>query len=457
QQEMFAPLVKWSAKLPASNASAVLQHAVSALLSLPGGPVHLDVSSEVAAATAHPEEPGEMDSRLCRDWPVPEAPDGGGEETLAPRERVAQDRAGCPGPVPSRSVTTGPIPADIQRMLQEAHRPLFLIGLGGRTTAIAAAVRAMCESFGFPALVTYKAKGVVPDEHPWFGGVLTNGALEREIMERSDLFLAVGLDPVELLPRPWHWHQPTLSITAWPMKQYHIPVFTELAGDSVAWLAQISTLLSRKTEWTNPEVLKLADAQRDKMRPGGDRGGFLAHQVVDVVAETYLGARATVDAGAHMFPVMSLWPACEPTGILVSNGLSTMGFALPAAIGASLLDRSKPIVAFTGDGGLLMCLGELRTAARETLPLRVIVFDDETLSLIKVKQVQRGYRTDPLSMGRVDWAAIGSGLGVLTRQVSSPELLRSCLRDTLEHPGPVLIAAKISPESYPATLHAARG
>ena len=72
--------------------------------------------------------------------------------------------------------------------------------------------------------------------------------------------------------------------------------------------------------------------------------------------------------------------------MLISNGLSTMGFALPAAIGAALLDRDRPVVALTGDGGLLMCVGELLTAARESLRIIVIVFSDASLSLIEIKQ-----------------------------------------------------------------------
>ncbi len=97
-------------------------------------------------------------------------------------------------------------------------------------------------------------------------------------------------------------------------------------------------------------------------------------------------ARVTVDAGAHMFPATMLWPVAEPNGMLISNGLSTMGFALPAAVGASLLDGDRPVVALTGDGGLLMCVGELATAVRERLRIIVIVFDDASLSLIEIKQ-----------------------------------------------------------------------
>jgi len=178
---------------------------------------------------------------------------------------------------------------------------------------------------------------------------------------------------------------------------------------------------------------------------------------VELVAEAYRGSRVTVDAGAFMLPVMGLWPALEPSGVLISNGLATMGFALPAAIGATLLEPAKPTVAFTGDGGLLMCLGDLRTAAREALPLRIIVFDDGELSLIKIKQVDRGYQPIGISMGPIDWKSVGAGLGVLGVTANSKATLRACLRETATHPGPVLIAAKINPETYRSTIRVLRG
>ena len=143
--------------------------------------------------------------------------------------------------------------------------------------------------------------------------------------------------------------------------------------------------------------------------------------------------------------------------MLISNGLSTMGFALPGAIGAALLDPSKPVVVFTGDGGLMMCTGELRTAAREKLRLRIIVFQDNALSLIKVKQEQRGYRTDGVSIGEIDWGLVASGFGVKGCRAVNENELRSCLRETADYPGPVLIAARISEDAYGATIRALRG
>jgi len=158
-----------------------------------------------------------------------------------------------------------------------------------------------------------------------------------------------------------------------------------------------------------------------------------------------------------MFPALALWPAQEPCGLLISNGLATMGFALPAAIGAALLDRSRPTVALTGDGGLLMCTAELRTAARERLPLRIVIFDDSALSLIKIKQLQRGYRTDGVRIGDIDWRALGDAMGLPAYQVRDETTLANCLSDTARVDGPVLIAATIDPQPYQQIIRALRG
>jgi acetolactate synthase-1/2/3 large subunit len=349
------------------------------------------------------------------------------------------------------------IPEDVKVIISKARRPALLIGLDARAPAIATAVRAACERFGIPALVTYKAKGVVPDRHPWFGGILMNGALERSVLERSDVFLAVGLDVVELLPVPWNFPQPVISITSWPMHQKHVPVRFEHVGEIVAAMRAVTSLLPERSDWDADELSEIVELQRGRMRVEVEDRSLPPHRVVELVAKAYPGVRATVDAGAHMLPIMSLWPASEPCGVLISNGLSTMGFAVPAAIGAALLDKGKPTVAFTGDGGLLMCLGELQTAARENLRLRIIVFDDGELSLIKIKQLRRGYRTDGVTIGKIDWRGVGGGLGVLAVQADDERTLQNCLDETLGHAGPVLIAAKVAARSYEQSIRAVRG
>ena len=419
-QEIFRSLVKCTAQLsPEIDSSAVLQHILEVVSSDPPGPVHVDVSHDAASAAS-------------------------------------------PKTVPLRCATNSKssiqlLPEEIEQLIRRAHRPVFLIGLGARNQKVACALRTLSQSLKIPALVTYKAKGVVPDRHPWFAGIFLNGALEREVLQRADLFLAVGLDTVELLPVPWRFSQPVVSISEWPIKQRQIPFYGELVGDMVGLLDLVASCLAEKSAWNREEVLALAERQRQAMRIEGRGPGLSPHRVVELTAEVYSGARATVDAGAFMLPLMSLWPAEEPCGVLISNGLATMGFALPAAIGAGLLDTPKPTLAFTGDGGLLMCLGELRTAAREKLPLRVIVFDDGELSLIKIKQAKRGYSSDGVTIGATDWQAVGRGLGILAMDAADEASLHHVLRHTHGHDGPVLISAKVAADAYPDAIRVLRG
>ena len=96
--------------------------------------------------------------------------------------------------------------------------------------------------------------------------------------------------------------------------------------------------------------------------------------------------RDTVDARAHMISATAFWKASEPNDLLISNGLATMGFALPAAVAAALEDPLRGAIAFTGDGGFMMCASELALAAQTNANIVVVVFNDGTLSLIDIKQ-----------------------------------------------------------------------
>jgi acetolactate synthase-1/2/3 large subunit len=274
QQEMLAPLVKWS--------GSDLDEALYAVTTPPYGPVHLEVGAET--------------------------------------------RRTPPAPLP-HSLPAAEIPA---------RRPVMLVGLGASTTA----PRDFCESRRIPALVTYKAKGVIPDDHPWFAGVLTNGACERPVLDQADVFITAGFDPVELIGRPW------------TSRQLMVPMEHAVIAST----------------WTPEEVRALAASQRVAMRPVVAPGELAPHRVVEIAAEFYAGARIAVDAGAHMFPVMSLWPARKPRGVLISNGLATMGFGLPAGIGAALLDPDRPVVIFTGDGGASACRSALLSSTMPPSP-----------------------------------------------------------------------------------------
>jgi len=327
-----------------------------------------------------------------------------------------------------------------------AVRPILIAGLGARGHS--PAVRAFCAKHRVPAMVTYKAKGVVPDRDPHFAGVFTNGAIEGEILDQADLIVAAGMDRVELLPRPWKWRAPVVECAS------GIP-------------AALEALTLGDSQWDFDDVRRRVEAQRARIRIPSEQ--LTADRVVDVVARLAADtSRVTVDAGAHMLPATMLWPVAAPNEMLISNGLSTMGFALPAAIGAALIGRGegapgvgeardRATVALTGDGGLLICAGELLTAVRERLHIIVVVFNDAALTLIDVKQQQRRMRRAGVAIGDVAWAAIAESVRMAAHVATTEEELEAATKAALAYRGPSLIDARIDPSTYPEMLRVVRG
>jgi acetolactate synthase-1/2/3 large subunit len=164
-------------------------------------------------------------------------------------------------------------------------------------------------------------------------------------------------------------------------------------------------------------------------------------------------ALLTVDAGAHMLAALPFWPVTRPRGLLISNGLATMGYALPAAIGAALAGHH--VVCLTGDGGLGMVLAELETVARLALPVTVVVFNDAALSLIEIKQGAAQGDATAVRYAPVDLAAAAAALGVPSAAVDTAADACHVLRAA--GPGPFLLDARVDPASYRHLMAVSRG
>jgi acetolactate synthase-1/2/3 large subunit len=413
---MFAPITKWSASLTPDSAEKITARAIATAMASPPGPVLIDCPGDVAA-------------RAAQDAPTNIV-------------RVAKHTRPSSRP-------------DLDALLAVSLKPLLIVGLGARQPTAVAAIRSFCERRGVPAMVTYKAKGVIPDDSPRFAGVFTHGAIERPLVSEADLLIGAGLDPVELIPRRWDYERPIINCGPWAVEERHVPFAVQLVNDVAEALSEIDAGLP-PSRWHADEIPRFVAGQRQTFLE--DAGGFSAHRVVQIAASRLAGiSRVTVDAGAHMFPATMLWPVREANQMLISNGLSTMGFALPAAIGAALVDGQRPVVALTGDGGLLMCLAELLTASRERLKIIGIVFNDGSLSLIEIKQQARRFAPAGVSLGAVSWPALAASLGVTPFSAGNDAELEHAVNSALEVHGPSLIEARIDRSNYTATLKAVRG
>jgi acetolactate synthase-1/2/3 large subunit len=208
--------------------------------------------------------------------------------------------------------------------------------------------------------------------------------------------------------------------------------------------------------WTQNEIAKLRERARARLRCSGD--GHTTQSVVELAGRVATPlCRATVDAGAHMFSVLSTWQAEEAFGVLKSNGLSTMGYALPAAIASCLEEPDRTVVAFIGDGGLMMCLGELKTAVEHNCRIVVVVLNDSALSLIDIKQQRQQRASVGVRYPATDFAGIAKALGCPSWHVDSHDDLTPAMTAAFAHAGPALIDVAVDSSGHGDQLIALRG
>jgi acetolactate synthase-1/2/3 large subunit len=412
QRALFEPITKLSATVSCATPPGELDRLVAASHAWPYGAVHLD-----------------YDASGPSDVPAP-VPAGAPADDGATVEAMAKAR----------------------RLLSGAGRPVVIAGM--EAAVIGEPVRDALVGFGCPVLTTYQAVGLVPTEGPLHAGLFTNGAIERPVLDAADLIVTVGLDDVEPIPAPWACAAPVVRISAAAQNGGYLPATVELTGD-VAGLA--GSLLEGPHGWAAGEAVSFRRAARALIRscePGSGSLGPVA--VVDAaIATVPAGATVTVDAGAHFLAIMPLWPVGTPFELLISNGLATMGFALPAAIGAAIARPGRPAVALVGDGGLAMTMAELETLARLDLAVTVIVFNDAALSLIEIKQGESHGGAGAVRFGEIDFAAAARACGIDGSVVESPRDLRAVLAGRWDRPR--LIDARVDPSSYPDLIATTRG
>ena len=198
----------------------------------------------------------------------------------------------------------------------------------------------------------------------------------------------------------------------------------------------------------------------DRLAYRGTGPGLSPEQVVRTAVELAAGhdARITVDAGAKMFSAMAFWPARRQGDVLISNGLASMAFSLPAGIAMSLETPERPVIAFTGDGGLMMCAGELSTAAQHASRLCIVVFNDASLSLIAIKQQARQMTARRRRLAAAGFRRRRARVRAApATSADTDEEYRAALQAALSSDGPSLIDVRVDPSGYLAQSIALRG
>jgi acetolactate synthase-1/2/3 large subunit len=420
QLDLYLPVTKWNATVSARTVRQLMRRALKVATTFPPGPVQLDLPSNETT-----EEAAELSFSAAL---LPELP------ALQP------DQASL------RSAL---------EVLQRARRPILLAGLGVLWDNAAAPLQALVERLGGPIMTTPKAKGVVPEDHPLRAGVLIGGVIEREIVSQADLIVAIGLDAIELQPKPWPYKTPVLGLSNVPGLDAVVPADPEL-------ISRLGPLLSALAEWAPPGQGwgEAATRQfRGRLAAALDlpSAGLSPQRLVQVARQVLpRDTLATADAGAHRLLVVQKWETYAPREFLTSNGLGSMGYAIPGGLAARLAHPDRPVVCFTGDGGFLMAVGELQTSVRENLPVVVIVFDDGEIGLIRVKQEIKGLPTHGVGLGGLDYEKLAQGFGADGVEVESEAALGDALSRAIRSNRTTVIGARVDRSSYVAQFNALR-
>jgi acetolactate synthase-1/2/3 large subunit len=300
------------------------------------------------------------------------------------------------------------------------------------------------------------AKGLIDEAHPLSVGVIERACrqIQRKLLGSADLIVGLGYDTVEVEYEAWIGDVPLLQVDIERVDVApSVKVAHEVTGDLDSSLTKLSALPASANSWTHDALAAHRKAFHAALRPASNT--FTAHAAIDAVRRALPREGVlSFDVGAHTHQIASQWTAHRPNTFLITNGWSSMGFGLPAAIAAKLARPELPVVCLIGDGCFQMTCGEVATAKRMGLALPIVVLDDKWLALIKVKQIRRQF---PLYGTELQSEAYGEPpahyFGVPAIGVRSAERLEDAVRTALSKDGPTVIEAVVDSDHYVDTVY----
>lgn len=406
-QALYRPLTKSTFRLSEENISSVTDEALAIANTEYPGPVHIGLPSDLHGKTAN--------------------------EGAKRRETL---------PEPAEDLSS----EKIRVLIASSRRPLLALGLTAVRHGLGKELTAFLETHSVPVVVTPMAKGIVSDDNPCYAGVLFHAMSDRlqRLIREADLVIGIGYDPVEYNYESW---MPDVPLVHFDTVMSDIPGRGSLRIVSPAekWFGILEPLRS------SPGMVSLAAELRSEMAVtlsgmSEDFGPVTALRILR--EELPANAVVTSDVGSHLHLLGQLWDASEPGKLIMTNGWSSMGFGLPAAIAAAMCRRDVPVVCITGDGGMMMNAGEMMTARRYGIKVIVVVIADGELNLIRLKEGWKG--VDPYGVNLYSGSLFGSEsfLGAKVVPVSGADKMRKAVREAVLSDSSVILEVAVDPAEY---------
>lgn len=346
---------------------------------------------------------------------------------------------------------------DAAAMINAAKRPVLYLG-GGAINA-ADEIREFAEKANLPTTMTLMALGMLPKAHPLSLGMLgMHGARSTNyILQEAEMLIVMGArfddraigKTEQFCPNAKIIHVDIDRAELGKIKQPHVAI----QGDVAEVLAQLipQTDAADRADWRK----LVADLQREFPGAIPTEGDPLSHYgLINAVAACVDdSAIITTDVGQHQMWTAQAYPLNRPRQWLTSGGLGTMGFGLPAAVGAALANPDRKVICFSGDGSLMMNIQEMATAAENQLDVKIILMNNEALGLVHQQQ-SLFYKQGVFAAtypGMINFMQIAAGFGLHTCDLNAEEDAHAALQAAISRPGPALIHVRIDPEQkvYP--------
>ncbi|WP_313695194.1 acetolactate synthase large subunit [Halorarum halobium] len=375
----FEPLVKWNAQLsdPAATTETVRKAFKVAEHEKPGA-THVEVPEDVAG----------------------EAVDG---EPLADHGPVAR-------PAPDDEALASAV-----ETLEGAERPLVLAGNGAVRTNAASALRSFVDATGMPVVATYMGKGAISDRDERSLMTLDSGpeSAAGGAVERADCVLAIGYDIAEHDPSGWNpgGEKTVVHVDAEPAEVYadYTPE-VELLADPTAALDRLADSIDSQWDAWCVDAHETVYEHATRTPDPGDT--VSVSNTLPILREAMADSDVLVsDVGSHKLAIAREFPTYEPGRCVISNGLASMGIAVPGGLAADLALEDDVVVA-TGDGGFLMNAAELETATRLGCSFTVVVYRDGEYGVVAEHQEQHRGESVGVRFDNPDLVAFAESFGV---------------------------------------------
>lgn len=418
-QQLFFPITKWTTRLNENNVEQIILKGAGIATDDSPGAVHIGIPSGIGR---NPVQKAEAEVDYLR----------------LEKKRWS--------PLVSDQI------AKIEKLLKKSKTPVLAVGLSAVHAEVRELLLHFAKKFQVPVVLTPMAKGIFPEDHPLYAGVLFH-ALSNEVAKvysLADLVIGIGYDPVEFNYEDWMPAVPLINIDTKKadVETGQIPEVFNVVGAIDVALNELLKFEMNPKDWDLKFLEKNKEQLFNKLTPKPGSFGPLA--VVDELRnEMPDEGILTVDVGAHLHLVGQQWRTPHPDKLLMTNGWSSMGFAIPAALAAKLCNPDLPVVALMGDGGFLMMTGELATAKRLNLNIVFVVIYDDSLSLISIKQDKKYFDTRyGTDLNVLHGEPTNHYFGVPVNRVTNNDEYKQALAKAFSADGPIVIEAVVSNDEY---------